>query len=413
MLDFLLNSLIVIFLYSIPSFQLGLIRNIITLLAIIGLPILLKILRWPRPFLVYIFLTVCLGFIDFIQSSYDFAGLLVAVRRISYLTIPGLLLLRKGKRSKRSASIGALLNIAALVNWFFIPHEMDEWGRVANGGIVVSRLSAGVLASVGSVLLARELWNTRKQYSLVLLGTSVLSAAFWLSLIYGAKTGILIIITFICVFIVKKILFYSNQKSRHNMLELNISIKHIIVIGLITAFFVIMYQKNIFTSEINSLLTYLIGDQYNLSSSIQRLIELEAALEVLKKDIWTFLFGCGWLELDETVRDFTDLEKPDHMFQSVIIDGFVAYGMLLGILFVGVIMWAWMKAFKIDPILSASLWPLLLVNSFAPGNGYEATFWTVICCIYATTYERHVASENVLSSGKIESFRLSCRNASR
>jgi O-antigen ligase len=130
-----------------------------------------------------------------------------------------------------------------------------------------------------------------------------------------------------------------------------------------------------------------------LSSSIQRFIEWNIAIDIIKEH---WLFGVGWKNYPDMINNsliaygkdlFPFIQwkyylnlAGDSSSQNVLLDNIAIYG-IFGIIYDIFLFYVLFIVYKIDGIKSyilAFLIILLMTNNFNFGNGYEPVFWFLV-----------------------------------
>jgi O-antigen ligase len=130
-----------------------------------------------------------------------------------------------------------------------------------------------------------------------------------------------------------------------------------------------------------------------LSSSIQRFIEWNIAIDIIKEH---WLFGVGWKNYPDMINNsliaygkdlFPFIQwkyylnlAGDSSSQNVLLDNIAIYG-IFGIIYDIFLFYVLFIVYKIDGIKSyilAFLIILLMTNNFDFGNGYEPVFWFLV-----------------------------------
>jgi len=313
----------------------------------------------------YVLLLSLMWLIDLAHSGNIYSASIFAYRRLGYFLVAFSILLCP---KVNSIHIGYPLLIFSVLHWIFGPKEVDQFGRVFSVGILASRLTAGVLAAWGALLILQEAAKKRNVWDHVL-GIIAVWIAAWLAVIMGSKTAILMLLIGLCVYIL------------YRPSTTNVLVKCLILLMIILAIIVIDSEL------IYKLIYYLVNEltlyETRLTSLGQRMVEWIIGVKEIGQ--WpTPLIGRGWEMLPEIVKEGVlktyigiPIQSIDHTFQSVLIDTLVAYGLPVGGAYLGFIGRLWLLAFRrgTGSILLTAILPLITVNSFSFGNGYEPVFW--------------------------------------
>jgi hypothetical protein len=316
----------------------------------------------------YILLVLSMWLIDLAHSGDIYSASIFAYRRLGYFLVAFSILLNP---KVNSMHVGYPLLLFSLLHWVFAPKKVDQFGRLVLLGIIASRVTKGVLAAFGALLILQEVTKQRSVLGHAL-GMSAVGLGAWLGMMTGSKTAIVMLLTGLCVYIAY-MSFTRGTLGRYTGLFL---------VGILASMAISLeFEHKLVSPLVNDLTQY----KNRPTSFGQRSVEWIVGVREIGQ--WpTFLIGSGWGMLPEIVKQgvsewgsYIDIpiQSIDHTFQSVFIDTLVAYGLLVGGAYLGFIGRLWLQAFKKgdSPILTVSLLPLIAVNSFSFGNGYEVVFW--------------------------------------
>ena len=367
------GALVALFLVSVPLSVQKWLKDALTVLfsLILVLSLLSRGAKYTVPLkllYLYVLLLSLMWLIDLVHSGNIYSASIFAYRRLGYFLVAFSILLHP---KVKSIHIGYPLLIFSVLHWIFAPKEIDQFGRVVLIGILASRVTTGVLAAWGALLILQDAAKERNIWKHVL-GIITVWIAAWLAVMTGSKTAILMLLIGLCVYILYTSSI-TNILVKCNILLL-ISILVIMIIGL-------KFTQKFFSPLIYDLTLY----QTRTTSFGQRMVEWIIGVKEVGQ--WpTPLIGRGWEMLPKIVKQGifewrTHIGIPiqgiDHTFQSVLVDTLVAYGLLVGGAYLGFIGRLWLLAFRrgISSILLTAILPLITVNSFSFGNGYEPVFW--------------------------------------
>jgi O-antigen ligase len=322
--------------------------------------------RWS--FCAYTGVVLTLAVFDFAHGGILEASL-YAHRRLWYFLVPFSLVCRP---TLQPLHVGLPLIGLSIAHWVLAPEVAWQYRNFR--WLLASGPVTGVIAAFGAIALVKQAQEAHRGW---LLAFVAMTAAAYISLQVSSKSGLCMLLLGLMV-----VLQHARWWVSGALITALAASVPVWLTGVVTA------EDTI--PVIGRELEFVSGVM-GASSVGQRLANWEVAVETLHTPS-VLIGGVGWNQVSELIVQrvygtslWWAVAGMDHSFHNVALDMLVAYGVVVGGLYLGVLGVSWWRAYWRErvPLLTISLVPLLMLNSWAFGNAYEPIFWTGIMLTFA------------------------------